>query len=36
MPIIFVKLFAYQMLRAINYLHNTSVNICHRDIKPQW
>eukprot|EP01062_Namystynia_karyoxenos_P030153 TRINITY_DN2253_c0_g1_i1.p1 TRINITY_DN2253_c0_g1~~TRINITY_DN2253_c0_g1_i1.p1 ORF type:complete len:397 (+),score=146.21 TRINITY_DN2253_c0_g1_i1:115-1191(+) len=36
MPVVFVKLFVYQMLRAVNYLHNCpGLNICHRDIKPQ-
>ena len=33
MPLIYVKLFTYQMLRALNYIH--SIDICHRDIKPQ-
>jgi serine/threonine protein kinase len=28
-----VKLYVYQMLRSLAYLH--SVGICHRDIKPQ-
>ena len=32
-PIIYVKLFMFQLLRALGYLHATS--ICHRDIKPQ-
>ncbi|KAJ9527922.1 hypothetical protein QJQ45_005648 [Haematococcus lacustris] len=33
MPNIFVKLYAYQMCRALNNIHRTG--ICHRDIKPQ-
>ena len=33
MPPLEVKLYTYQMLRALNYLH--SLGICHRDIKPQ-
>ena len=35
MPIIFVKLFVYQLSRALNYIHSPELNICHRDIKPQ-
>jgi glycogen synthase kinase 3 beta len=32
-PILIVKIYAYQMLRALHYIH--SIGICHRDIKPQ-
>lgn len=33
MPILCVKLYAYQLLRSLAYIH--SLGICHRDIKPQ-
>lgn len=33
MPLILVKLYSYQMLRSISYIHY--LGICHRDIKPQ-
>ena len=33
MPPLEVKLYTYQMFRALNYIH--SQGICHRDIKPQ-
>jgi len=33
MPLIFTKLYIYQLFRALNYIHKD--NICHRDIKPQ-
>jgi len=33
MPLIYVKLYIYQLFRALNFIHKE--NICHRDIKPQ-
>ncbi|KAL7409221.1 Pkinase-domain-containing protein [Mrakia frigida] len=33
MPMIQIKLYMYQLLRSLSYIH--SVGICHRDIKPQ-
>lgn len=33
-PILYVQLYAYQICRALNYMHNV-VGVCHRDIKPQ-
>lgn len=33
MPAILVKLYTYQLLRSLNYIHGGG--ICHRDIKPQ-
>lgn len=34
MPLIYVKLYTYQICRALAYIHNC-IDICHRDIKPQ-
>ncbi|XP_076906773.1 shaggy-related protein kinase kappa-like [Bidens hawaiensis] len=34
MPLIYVKLYTYQICRALAYIHNC-VGICHRDIKPR-
>jgi glycogen synthase kinase 3 beta len=33
MPLISIKLYAYQMIRSLAYIH--AIGICHRDIKPQ-
>lgn len=32
-PMVYIKLYVYQMLRSLAYIH--SLGICHRDIKPQ-
>lgn len=34
MPPIYVKLYTYQIFRALAYIHGT-IGVCHRDIKPQ-
>ncbi|KAK4776911.1 hypothetical protein SAY86_005599 [Trapa natans] len=34
MPLIYVKLYFYQICRALTYIHNC-IGVCHRDIKPQ-
>ncbi|KAM0022649.1 putative protein kinase CMGC-GSK family [Helianthus debilis subsp. tardiflorus] len=33
MPLIYVKLYTYQIFRALAYIH--AIGVCHRDIKPQ-
>eukprot|EP00891_Asterochloris_glomerata_P006343 jgi/Astpho2/6343/Aster-06008 len=33
MPTLFVKLYVYQMCRALSHIHG--LGVCHRDIKPQ-
>ncbi|VFQ79050.1 unnamed protein product [Cuscuta campestris] len=34
MPLIYVKLYMYQIFRGLAYIHNV-VGVCHRDVKPQ-
>lgn len=34
MPLIYVKLYTYQIFRALSYIHGC-LHVCHRDIKPQ-
>ncbi|XP_009384446.2 shaggy-related protein kinase alpha isoform X2 [Musa acuminata AAA Group] len=34
MPLIYVKLYMYQICRALAYIHGC-IGVCHRDIKPQ-
>ncbi|XP_022748392.1 shaggy-related protein kinase alpha-like isoform X1 [Durio zibethinus] len=34
MPLIYVKLYTYQIFRALSYIHHC-IGVCHRDIKPQ-
>ncbi|KAI5068473.1 hypothetical protein GOP47_0016818 [Adiantum capillus-veneris] len=33
-PLVYVKLYSYQICRALAYIHN-ALGVCHRDIKPQ-
>ncbi|GFP80380.1 shaggy-related protein kinase alpha [Phtheirospermum japonicum] len=33
-PLIYVKLYSYQIFRALSYIH-CGIGVCHRDIKPQ-
>lgn len=35
MPVLYVKVFGYQLLRALAYLHHNKLNVAHRDVKPQ-
>ncbi|CDP11596.1 unnamed protein product [Coffea canephora] len=34
MPLIYVKLYTYQVCGGLAYLHNVA-GVCHRDLKPQ-
>ncbi|KAJ8437569.1 hypothetical protein Cgig2_028812 [Carnegiea gigantea] len=34
MPLIYIKLYTYQIFRGLAYLHNVA-GVCHRDLKPQ-
>ncbi|KAJ7298385.1 hypothetical protein O6H91_09G117100 [Diphasiastrum complanatum] len=34
MPLLYVKLYAYQICRSLAYIHG-GIGVCHRDIKPQ-
>ncbi|CAA6673020.1 unnamed protein product [Spirodela intermedia] len=34
MPLIYVKLYIYQVFRGLAYIHNVQ-GVCHRDVKPQ-
>ena len=33
MPVLLIKLYAYQIIRGLPYMH--ALGICHRDMKPQ-
>ena len=33
MPVLLVKIYTYQLMRSLAYVH--ALGICHRDIKPQ-
>jgi glycogen synthase kinase 3 beta len=35
LPNLYVKVYLHQLLRCVGFLHLSSVNVCHRDIKPQ-
>ncbi|CAN6825630.1 unnamed protein product, partial [Brassica oleracea] len=34
MPLVYVKLYMYQIFRGLAYMHNVA-GVCHRDLKPQ-
>lgn len=34
MPLVYVKLYTYQIFRSLSYIHRC-IGVCHRDIKPQ-
>jgi serine/threonine protein kinase len=34
MPLVYVKLYTYQICRSLAYIHS-GIGVCHRDIKPQ-
>jgi serine/threonine protein kinase len=34
LPMTLARVFMYQLLRCIAYLHHPKINVCHRDIKP--
>ncbi|CAH9089032.1 unnamed protein product [Cuscuta europaea] len=34
MPLLYVKLYMYQIFRGLAYIHNVT-GVCHRDVKPQ-